>query len=479
MAAKFPNELGLYDMNGNVAEMCQDYMGNTGAEALADPHGPASGNYRVTRGGAWDSRVEDCLVSSVSICWQQWGNSSIGLRLALDVDGSAAFRLSETVISVVEGDSQSVDILNGDGAYQVECDNGNATGTISGNSLVVTGATVGNTTIRVTNTTTGATAVLNVIVTPVVTFSVGGVTFSMVDVEGGTYFYGGLEIPGGHPMDGEMPSPWVRTVPDLRIGKTEVTQALWQAVMGSNPSYFKGDLDRPVEQVSWEKCQEFILRLNEMTGMHFRLPTQAEWEFAAHGGNLCKARQYSGSNNIDDVAWYSGNSGNTTHAVATKQSNELGIHDMNGNVWEWCLDFALIDDGYGSTFTTNRARRGGCWSSTPANCTVLIEGSSAPDDAYNRLGLRLALDDEDSFSLSESVIAVAVGETKTVQILNGDNHFSYIRQENEETEHVRAILDYHDLHVTGLQAGITTVRVETNAGYPLYLTVIVTPQGRH
>ena len=479
VAAKFPNELGLYDMNGNVAEMCQDYMGNTGAEAQTDPHGPASGNYRVTRGGAWDSRIEDCLVSSVSICWQQWGNSSIGLRLALDVDGSAAFRLSETVISVVEGESQSVDILNGDGAYQVECDNGNATGTISGNSLDVTGATVGNTTIRVTNTTTGATAVLNVMVTPVVTFTVGGVTFTMVDVEGGTYLYGGLEIPGGHPMDGEMPSPWVRTVPDLRIGKTEVTQALWQAVMGSNPSYFKGDLNRPVEQVSWEKCQEFILRLNEMTGMHFRLPTQAEWEFAAHGGNLCKARQYSGSNNIDDVAWYSGNSGNTTHAVATKQPNELGIHDMNGNVWEWCLDFALIDDGYGSTFTTNRARRGGCWSSTPANCTVLIEGSSAPDDAYNRLGLRLALDDEDSFSLSESVIAVAVGETKTVQILNGDNHFSYIRQENEETEHVRAILDYHDLHVTGLQAGITTVRVETNAGYPLYLTVIVTPQGRH
>jgi formylglycine-generating enzyme required for sulfatase activity len=269
------------------------------------------------------------------------------------------------------------------------------------------------------------------------------------------------------------------TLSSYCIGQTEVTQALWQAVMGSNPSYFKSDLNRPVEQVSWEKCQEFILRLNEMTGMHFRLPTQAEWEFAAHGGNLCKARQYSGSNNIDDVAWYSSNSGNTTHAVATKQPNELGIHDMNGNVWEWCLDFALIDDGYGSTFTTNRARRGGCWSSTPANCNVLIEGSSAPDDAYYRLGLRLALDEEDSFSLSESVIAVAVGETKTVQILNGDNHFSYIRQENEETEHVSATLDYHDLHVTGLQAGISTVRVETNAGYPLYLTVIVTPQGRH
>ncbi len=312
------------------------------------------------------------------------------------------------------------------------------------------------------------------------TFTVGGVTFTMVTVEGGTFTMQTTDSNRYHDYlsNFDRQSHQV-TLSSYCIGQTEVTQALWQAVMGSNPSYFKSDLNRPVEQVSWEKCQEFILRLNEMTGMHFRLPTQAEWEFAAHGGNLCKARQYSGSNNIDDVAWYSSNSGNTTHAVATKQPNELGIHDMNGNVWEWCLDFALIDDGYGSTFTTNRARRGGCWSSTPANCNVLIEGSSAPDDAYYRLGLRLALDEEDSFSLSESVIAVAVGETKTVQILNGDNHFSYIRQENEETEHVRAILDYHDLHVTGLQAGITTVRVETNAGYPLYLTVIVTSQGRH
>ena len=126
------------------------------------------------------------------------------------------------------------------------------------------------------------------------------------------------------------------------IGKFEVTQAQWVAVMGSNPSHFSGDLSRPVENVSWNDVQEFINRLNQFTGRAgngaFRLPTEGEWEFAARGGVNSRRFKYSGSNNIDYVAWYRKNSGEMTHPVGTKAPNELGIYDMSGNVWEWVYD---------------------------------------------------------------------------------------------------------------------------------------------
>ena len=127
------------------------------------------------------------------------------------------------------------------------------------------------------------------------------------------------------------------TLSSYSIGETEVTQALWTAVMGSNPSNFKGN-NLPVEKVSWNDCQTFIRKLNDLTGENFRLPTEAEWEFAARGGNRSRGYKYSGSDNLGDVAWYTDNSGDKTHAVKSKSPNELGIYDMSGNVWERCSD---------------------------------------------------------------------------------------------------------------------------------------------
>ena len=166
--------------------------------------------------------------------------------------------------------------------------------------------------------------------------------------------------------------------------------------MGSNPSNFKGD-DLPVETVSWNDCQDFISKLNAMTGKRFRLPTEAEWEYAARGGKKSRGYQYSGSNTLDDVAWYYGNSGNKTHVVGTKLPNELGIYDMTGNVREWCQDRY---DSYSSSPQTNptgaasgsgRVCRGGRWYYSDWNCRSSYRHSFTPDCRYDILGLRLVL----------------------------------------------------------------------------------------
>lgn len=226
------------------------------------------------------------------------------------------------------------------------------------------------------------------------TLTVNGIKYNMVWVEGGTFRMGATSEQGSEISD-EKPVHSV-TLSGYYIGKTEVTQALWQAVMGSNPSYFEGD-DLPVEQVSWDDCQEFIRKLNSLTGQNFRLPTEAEWEFACRGGNNSRGYKYSGSNYIDNVAWYDGNSGDKTHPVATKSPNELGIYDMSGNVWEWCADWY---GDYSSGRQTNpkgpyggslRVGRGGSWFIYAGFCRSSYRISFVPTFRYYYLGLRLAL----------------------------------------------------------------------------------------
>ena len=223
---------------------------------------------------------------------------------------------------------------------------------------------------------------------------VGNVSYRMKYVSGGTFTMGATSEMG-NPYDAEKPTHQV-TLSSYYIGETEVTQALWKAVMGSNPSYFKGD-DLPVEDVSWDDCQTFISKLNALTGERFRLPTEAEWEFAARGGNQSRHTPYSGSSRIDDVAWYDDNSGYKTHPVKTKQPNELGIYDMAGNVWEWCQDWYGRYNSYAQTNPTgadsgsDRVFRGGSWFNSPRLCRSSYRCFSWPEFLYGRLGLRLVL----------------------------------------------------------------------------------------
>ena len=225
--------------------------------------------------------------------------------------------------------------------------------------------------------------------------TVNGVSFTMIAVKGGTFTMGATDEQISFAYDNEKPTHQV-TLSSYSIGQTEVTQKLWYAVMRTAPSNFPGD-ELPVEKVSWDDCQEFITTLNHMTGMNFRLPTEAEWEFAARGGNLSKGYTYSGSNSINDVAWYKGTSGNATHPVATKVPNELGIYDMSGNVWEWCQD---LYGNYSSDAQTNptgsatgyeRVSRGGSWSSYYYDCRVSRRDHNGNSLKSNGIGLRLAL----------------------------------------------------------------------------------------
>lgn len=235
--------------------------------------------------------------------------------------------------------------------------------------------------------------------------TVNGVSFKMVKVPGGTFTMGGTAGQGDQTYDDEFPLHEV-TLSSFSIGETEVTQALWQAVMGSNPSNFTGDLNRPVEMVNWNDCQTFIAKLNQMTGMSFRLPTEAEWEYAARGGKKSHDYMFAGSNDLDEVAWAITNipsqqpntPGYGTQPVAQKAPNELGLYDMSGNVYEWCHDWY---DAYPAEAQVNptgpgddegchyHVCRGGGWNRYARSCRVTLRNNVTPESAFFNIGLRL------------------------------------------------------------------------------------------
>lgn len=227
-------------------------------------------------------------------------------------------------------------------------------------------------------------------------YTVNGVTFTMVNVEGGTFMMGNPDYQSHLDFYAEGPVHQV-TVSSFAIGQTEVTQELWQAVMGFNYSGHGGNLQFPAEYMTWNLVQEFIAKLNEMTGKNFRLPTEAEWEFAARGGNKSGSYLYSGSNNLNDVAWYDANSGEESHIVGTKAPNELGIYDMSGNVWEYCSDWYGEYSADAQTNPTGpetgqeKVIRGGSWYGGASVCRVAQRFKVPALFGDDDIGFRLAM----------------------------------------------------------------------------------------
>ncbi|MCF0203151.1 MAG: formylglycine-generating enzyme family protein [Bacteroidaceae bacterium] len=229
--------------------------------------------------------------------------------------------------------------------------------------------------------------------------------FRVIKVEGGKF---------------KMTERYIVTLDTFYIGQTEVTQELWKAVMKKNPSEAQGYVNYPVENVSWNNCQKFIKKLNELTGLKFRLPTEAEWTYAAIGGKSSKGYAYSGGNVLEDVAWFRDNvdsyinwmdknggrqrvMGNTVkpriHEVATRLPNELGLFDMCGNVSEWCSDY--FADELPTTPQTNptgpkqgdiKVFKGGGWKSTRETCAISYRAYDVPYFSHEDLGLRLVLE---------------------------------------------------------------------------------------
>jgi sulfatase modifying factor 1 len=212
--------------------------------------------------------------------------------------------------------------------------------------------------------------------------------FEMVFVQGGIFTIGGND--NEHTGQGDDECPHMVSISDFAIGKYEVTQADWIEIMGSNPSYFKNCSECPVEQVSWDDVKVFIQRLNIKYKENYRLPTEYEWEYAARGGVKSKNYKYAGGSKVNEVAWYSANSNDKSHTVGLLRSNELGLYDMSGNIWEWCenLKHPYPCDADGKKFDS-RVLRGGTWSNDSSSVRVRDRNGRVPYLRLNTLGFRL------------------------------------------------------------------------------------------
>lgn len=395
---------------------------------LKNPTGDNTLTVKTTTGSYKRTVKASSLAGSNSLCCliPTTGNyKAAGWESASTPTTETTLTVSPTQLAFdATGGSQSVTVATNASSWTVQNSAMWLSCTVSGTSITVTAqantaATERTATITISaggETSTIAVSQQGVQPSPVAdgTYTIPGtdVSFRMVLVDGGTFQMGAAPGAGSTANPNESPVRSV-TVSSYSIGETEVTQALWQAVMGKNPSSFPSGGDTPVEYVSYNDicgtsgqgtdASCFLYKLNallasQLGGKKFQLPTEAEWEFAAHGGNRSKGYKYAGGNTLKDVGWYNANSGSVTHPSKQKAANELGLYDMSGNVREWCKDW--YEDYYDRTQTNNptgpasgaqRSVRGGFILSPETNCRITFREGLEPARKFTNLGFRLAL----------------------------------------------------------------------------------------
>lgn len=493
VATKMANELGIYDMSGNVVELCGDKWYTYTEEAQTNPH-YMEGSNSIGRGGYYNSAGSGCRVSARQSISSTTKYPFLGLRLVMvpevlvkytiNIDQpehgtlivmndeevvatgteieertvltvnaipDAGYRLKSVLVNDAEIEGNSVEVADNTtitAAFELipeytititTPENGSLS-VMHGSTVLSSGDKVGeNELLTIQTRANSGYRLIELTVNEVVisantvtvtkdvtiaakfdldsryTITVGDVNFDMMFVRGGTFKMGNVNNePEG--KDTELPVHNV-TLSGFYMGETEVTQALWTTVMGSNPSLNKAGDKFPVENVNWDDCQAFIAKLNEMTGMTFRLPTEAEWEFAARGGVKSKNYKYAGSDNGDDVAWNSAIT-ESSKEVATKAPNELGIYDMSGNAWEWCSDGEYnytAEDQINPTHVegVNRVYRGGGWSSAIHRCRISFRECLTQTSKYKFTGLRLVLEP------IKYGITIEMPENGVLNVLNG------------------------------------------------------------
>jgi len=395
---KRPNAWGSYDMLGNVREWCQDWYGDYSSSPVENPAGPSSGQYRMLRGGSWYGVAG---FGRVSYRFRFGGVGIGGFRCVREVAASSSCAAPTITTqpagrTIASGSTADLTVTASGSAplsYQwYEGAQGTTTRPVGTSSPTfrTPALTVATTYwVRVTNAcgqVDSAAATVN-ITAPTLRNDFG---MEFVQIQPGEFTMGCS--PGDSGCSAvESPAHRVRITKGFQIGKYEVTQQQWQAVIGSNPSWFKG-VTLPVEQVSWDDVQAFLGRLNARNdGFRYRLPTEAEWEYAARAGTTDK---YAGASALGDVAWYDSNSGSTTHPVGQKRPNAWGMYDMLGNVWEWCQDWygvyssGAADNPAGPSSGPGRTTRGGSWVSYAWDARASYRVRVAPEVRSGSGGFR-------------------------------------------------------------------------------------------
>jgi formylglycine-generating enzyme required for sulfatase activity/serine/threonine protein kinase len=355
---KKPNAWGLYDMHGNVWEWCSDWYGDYSDGEVTDPKGPSSGSSRVFRGDGWGDSAGDCRSAYRNGFYPLVRQDDIGFRLALSPSGAE---------SPEAGTEQGTKISAPPEGSTPAAGNASVVAPPSAVAVLTLPETIASTVgIRLKLIPAGA--------------------FTMGDAGGGS---------------DEKPPHRVTLTKPFYMGVYEVTNAQWKQVMGSVPSNWKEE-DNPVEQVSWENAVEFCRKLSALpeerkAGRVYRLPTEAEWEYACRAGATTKYAFGDDEKLLGDYGWFDGKSGNQTQSVGQKKPNAWGLYDMHGNVWEWCSDwYGIYPDGEvtnpeGPSSGSDRVLRGGGWSFPAGGCRSAFRYGSGPSDRSFHLGFRLAL----------------------------------------------------------------------------------------